>query len=143
MTIAQIPPFGLSPVGWRWALLLGLLFREQNETQQPQGGQGDRFGLRGLGRGDGLNVLTTLTSRGEQNTALFFPPMLVFTTLYSTKWISELTKQGPNPRCRFWIAAPCVYICTYVYIYTTGVHLALAAVFSLVVKREIWLKVLL
>lgn len=35
----------------------------------------------------------------------------------------------------------CVYAHTY--IYTTGVHLALAAVFSLVVKREIWLKVLL
>lgn len=28
-----------------------------------------------------------------------------------------------------------MYICTYVYIYTTGVHLVLAAVFSLVVKK--------
>lgn len=69
--------------------------------------------------------------------------MLVFTTLYSTKWISELTKQGPNPCCRFWIAALCVCVYAHTYIYTTGVHLALAAVFSSVVKREIWLKVLL
>lgn len=71
--LLKFHPFGLSPVGWRWASLLGLLFREQNETQQPQGGQGGRFGLRGLGRGGGLNVLTTLISRGEQNTAFFSP----------------------------------------------------------------------
>lgn len=72
---ASIPPvpLGLSPLSWRWALLLRPCFREQNETQQPQGGQGNRFGLRGLVGGAGLNVVDTLISGGEQNTALVFP----------------------------------------------------------------------
>lgn len=87
-----------------------------------------------------LNVVDALIARGViEHVDLGFFLILVFTKLYFPKrdWVSSRSKVqtraggfGLQHRvCR------CMYICTYVYIYTTGVHLVLAAVFSLVVKN--------
>ena len=81
-----------------------------------------------------LNVVDALLARGViEHAELGFFLILVFTTLYSPKRDSESSRSKvQTPAVGFGLqhhVCVCMYICTYVYIYTTGVHLVLAAVF--------------
>lgn len=84
-------------------------------------------------------MVDALIARGViEHVDLGFFLILVFTTLYSPKWDSVSSRSKVQTRAVGFglqhLVCLCMYICTYVYIYTTGVHLVLAAVFSLVVK---------
>lgn len=64
-----------------------------------------------------LSVADALIARGvtERVDLGFFPYTSSHRVVLSKAGLGELTEQGPNPRCRLWIATP--RVCMYVYMH--------------------------
>lgn len=134
-------PLVPGPCGRRWALPAPAFLRRKGNPAMARRARGRLWSdldLCGLVRG--VFSMRSMRSSLEvrHRTCGFGLFSLVFTTLYSPKWDWVSSRSKAQTRAvGFGLqrhVCVCMYICTYVYIYTTGVHPVLAAAFSLVVK---------